>query len=133
MTPLHTELIDILTELRPHAPDQSRVDNLITDIHTMNASEVNPVTRAFNAVRQVTGLRRSEVCADSRVRCNVDARRLMAMALREHHTLKQIGRIIGGRDHATVRHSILVGYGILDTDEHFAAQWDKVKAYMERK
>ena len=74
------------------------------------------------------------VASKSRVRDVANARHI-AMYLSKQMTkksLSEIGRVIGGRDHATVLHSCSVVNDLMETDKDFRSHVEEIERLLKR-
>ena len=74
-----------------------------------------------NAVSEVTGITLQQIKSRSRLRAYVTARCLISHYLRKYTrmSLKEIGAIIGNRDHSTVIYNIATHNDLMQYDEEF--------------
>lgn len=74
------------------------------------------------------GMPVSRLRAKSRSRPNVEARQIAAYFMRQKTRLglREIGEMLGGRDHTTAIHSINTAKDLIQTDERFRENVDKI-------
>ena len=90
--------------------DKARIKALIKEMGSVYATDpvkAPTVAKTVKAVEDVTNIRLTAMQIADRERYMVEARQVMAYALRRHCglTLKDIGKVLG-RDHATVMYSL---------------------------
>lgn len=84
----------------------------------------------LESIIEQTGVPLRNITSQSRKAVFVEARHIAAGLLREHTnlTLKEIGTLIGGRDHSTMLYSIKTYNRFMDIDKTFREKVEKIKA-----
>jgi hypothetical protein len=83
-------------------------------------------------IKRETGVRRFEIEGQCRTHGIVQARMMACwlMRLAAKRTFPQIGRLIGGRDHTTVMHSVRRIEAMIEEDAAFREQMHRLRAEM---
>jgi len=75
----------------------------------------------MEAVVEISGISRGDICSGSRKREKVQARHMFYYCVREiygnKYSLKMLGKMVGGRDHSSVIHGIKAINDLLDTKD----------------
>ena len=97
-----------------------------------------PIELSPEKIREVVcdyfSVSEDSVASKSRVRAVANARHI-AMYLSKQMTkksLSEIGRAVGGRDHATVLHSCSVVNDLMDTDKEFKNHVEEIEKILKR-
>lgn len=97
-------------------------------------NEDEPPSRVIAAVAGRFRLTPREICGKSRSRRVTVPRQLTMQLLREQGdcSLAEIGALLGGRDHSTVRHGCARAREMLDTDAEFRSHADWLRDFISR-
>jgi chromosomal replication initiator protein len=81
------------------------------------------IRRVINATAKEFGIRASDICGNSRA-YNISRPRAVCVLIARQKTkasFKQIGIVLGGRDHSTIHHLYHAGHKLIRDDEYFEA------------
>ncbi len=83
------------------------------------------ISECLKTIAKITNQSVSDILSNSRKRVLVDARSIVMFYLKYNTrmSLSDIGQVFNGKNHATVRHSILNHYDLIDADKNYQRKW----------